>query len=278
MSDTIADLAARRFGLSFNDDDQRPADGAAAVQLDHRTIRRFTDEPVDAAMLRAIVACGLSAPSKSDLQQATIVQVADPGKRAEIAGLIPAMPWIGSAPVFFVLCGDSRRIRRICEMRGKPFANDHLDAFLNAASDAAMVLQSLITAAEAHGLGTCPISVIRNHMARIIDILNLPSFVFPLAGLCIGHPSHPGFPSMRLPPAVTWHVDRYDDNDLADQVDAYDRRRDAVFSIPVEKQKYADEYGVAGFYGWSEDKARQVSKPERDDIGKVLRKQGFSFD
>jgi hypothetical protein len=46
------------------------------------------------------------------------------------------MPWIADAPVFLVFCGNNRRIRQIGEWRGKPFANDHLDHFMNAAVDA----------------------------------------------------------------------------------------------------------------------------------------------
>jgi len=277
MSESIADLIERRFGLPAAAGREQDATGAIATLLGHRSIRRFTDQPVDDDTLDLVLACGLSAPSKSDLQQASIIRVRDPDKRQVIAGLIPDMPWIGTVPVFLVICGDSRRIRRIAGMRGWPFANDHLDAVINAVSDAAMVLQNLVTAAEARGLGACPISVVRNHAARIIELLELPPLVFPLAGLCLGHPAHPGYVSLRLPPAVTVHTDRYNDSDLATQVDAYDRRRDAVYTIPAEKQRHVDEYGVADFYGWSEDKARQTSRPERADLGAVLRRHGLKF-
>lgn len=278
MSDTIAELIAGRFGLPTTTGKDEQADGAVATLLGHRTIRRYTDAAIDEATLELLFACGLSAPSKSDLQQASIVRVQAAGQRQAIAALIPDMPWIASAPVFLVVCGDSRRIRRIAEQRGHAFANDHFDAVVNAISDAAMVLQNLVTAAEALGLGACPISVVRNHAARIIELLELPAQVFPLAGLCLGHPAHPGYVSMRLPPAVTVHVDRYDDSDLAAQVDAYDRRRAAVYAIPPEKQREPERFGPAGFYGWSEDKARQTANPERADLGATLRGRGLSFD
>jgi len=139
------------------------------------------------------------------------------------------MPWVAQAARFLVVRGDSRRI---CELRDIPFANDHLDAFLNATSDAALVLQNLIRAASAAGLGACPISVIRNHAMRIAELLVLPEYVFPLAGLCLGWPSREGFVSLRLPMALTVHVDRYDDTNLAAEMDGYDRRRDARHSIP----------------------------------------------
>ena len=114
-----------------------------------------------------LFACALSAPSKSDLQQADIVHVADRAKIKSIADGIPDMPWIANAPVFLVFCGNNRRIRQIGEWRGKPFANEHLDHFMNAAVDAGIVMTSFIRAAEAVGLGCCPISAVRNHPEAI---------------------------------------------------------------------------------------------------------------
>ena len=162
-------------------------------------------------------------------------------------------------------------------MRGKPFANDHLDAFLNAAVDSGLVLMNFIRAAEAVGLGCCPISVVRNHIDRIAEIVELPDHVFPVAGMTAGYPAAEGFMSLRLHPAVNVHVDRYDDSNLEAEVDAYDRRRDARFSLPLEKQRDTEAFGAADFYGWSEDKARQVSVRERDQLAEYLIRKGFNL-
>jgi nitroreductase len=279
MTETIAELYTQRFGLDMEavPDD---AVGGEVVKtiLSHRTHRRFLPDLVPDEVMEVLLACAYSAPSKSDLQQVSLLRVIDEDKREAIAALIPGMPWIGTAPQFMVFCGDSRRIRHICEKRGKPFANDHLDAFFNATVDAALAMQNLITAAEASGLGCCPISVIRNHATKVSEILKLPEWVFPVAGLCLGYPSARAFVSMRLPLSATVHIDTYDEKSLDRGLNDYDRRRDAGYSIPDEKQKHADDYGVADFYGWSEDKARQVSKPERDDFGKFVRQQGFVLD
>jgi nitroreductase len=277
MAKTLAELIEDRFGLPAEDGRATPAEGALAVLLRHRTHRRFTPDPVPAELLRVLLACAFSTPSKSDLQQASVVLVKDAAKRAALAALIPSMPWIGTAPEFMVFCGDGRRIRRICALRGKPFANDHLEGFMNCAADAAMTLQSFVVAANAAGLGCCPISVLRNHAERVAELLALPEAVFPFAGLCLGWPAREGWTSLRLPPAVTVHVDRYDDSALEAEVEGYDRRRDARHSIPEAEQKHVDAYGRSAFYGWSEDKARQVSRPERADFGAFLRRRGFSL-
>ena len=275
---TIADLIEDRFGLPTEAGRDLPAEGELAAILTHRTHRRFTDAPVSDAMLEVLLACAFSAPAKSDLQQSAVVIVRDAAKRKAIADLIPAMPWIGTCPVFMVFLGDSRRIRRICELRGKPFANDHLDAMLNAAVDTGLVMMNFIRAAEAVGLGTCPISVVRNHIERVSEILGLPGHVFPVAGMTLGWPAQQGYISLRLPPSINVHVDSYDDSDLPAELDGYDRRRDARFSTPPDKQRKPEAYGIANFYGWSEDKARQVSETERRQLATFLRAQGFNLD
>ena len=278
MPKTIADLIEYRFGLPSEAGRDKPADGELAAILNHRTHRRYTDQPISEELMQQVLAAGLSAPAKSDLQQASIVRIENPELRTQIAALLPSMPWIAQAPRFLIVCGDSRRIRRVCELRNIPFANDHLDAFFNATTDAALVLQNLIRAASAVGLGTCPISVIRNFATRIAELLALPRYVFPLAGLCIGWPSREGFASMRVPMALTVHTDRYDDSNFVAEIDGYDQRRNARFAIPQSEWREVERFGKPALYSWSEDKARQYSVPDRQDFGAFVRAQGFKLD
>ncbi len=72
---------------------------------------------------------------------------------------------------------------------------------------------------------------------------------------------------------VTLHVDAFSENDLAARVEGYDARRRAV--QPYAKQRFADDLGTVADYGWSEDKARQYSRPERSDFGAYVRRRGF---
>ena len=278
MAKTIAHLIEDRFGLATTAGADLPAEGTVAQLLSHRTHRRYRPDPVPDETLEIVLAAALSAPSKSDLQQVAVIVVRDRDKQATIGSWIPDMPWIATAPLFLVFCGDQRRLRRISgELRNRPFPNDTLDMFMNAAVDAGLVLQSFVTGAEAMGLGCCPISVVRNHVEKLSEVLALPAGVFPVAGLTVGYPSQPGWISMRLPPAITVHTDRYDDRDLATQLDAYDRRREARHATPRASQRYAERFGYSEPYGWSEDKARQYSVPERHNFGPFIRGHGFGL-
>lgn len=246
--------------------------------IQRKTVRRYSGVVPDGNLLDLLVAASLSASAKSDFQQASILRVDDPTKRAAIGKLFPAMPWIGVSPVFFVFLGDARRLQRIGELRGKPVRNGTLEGFFNASVDAALALQTMILCAESAGLGVCPISVIRNEIDKVAAILGLPDLVFPVAGLCLGYPQAEGYVSLRLPRPVTTHRDCYDDTRLAEGIDDYDRRRDAIHSIPADQQRSNAEYGEADFYGWSEDKARQAAKAEGAAFPPYLRSHGFTLD
>ncbi|MBV9863338.1 MAG: nitroreductase family protein [Alphaproteobacteria bacterium] len=246
--------------------------------LTRRTHRRFAERPVPPPLLKLLLAAAFSASSKSDYQQASVIAVGDRERRARIAALFPDMPWIGTAPVFLVFCGDARRLERIGALRGRPVENGDLEGFFNAALDAGLALQTCILAAEGLGLGCCPISVLRNRIAEVAPILGLSDRVFPVAGLCLGYPAQPGFVSMRLPLAATVHADRYDDAGLPAAIDEYDRRRDARHSLPPDRQRAPERFGTAAFYGWSEDKARQACDPEGAAFAPWLRAHGFTFE
>ena len=266
-----------RFGLDLGLGGEVPENPWLQQVLMRRTHRRYSDRAVPDSLVRLLLAAAFSASSKSDFQQASAIWLKDRGCRGRLAGLFPDMPWIGSAPAFLVFVGDARRLERLGVPRGHRQDNGALEGFFNATVDAAFALQTCILAAETLGLGTCPISVLRNQIGAVAEILDLPDKVFPVAGLCLGYPAQQGFISMRLPLDATVHIDRYDDSRLSEAVEAYDRRRDARHSIK-DRQRDPERFGAADFYGWSEDKARQAAAPEGAGFATWLRAHGFTLD
>jgi nitroreductase/FMN reductase [NAD(P)H] len=246
-----------------------------ATMAGRGVVRRFKPERLSAETLDTLAAIALSAPSKSDLQQRDILIVEDARIRARIEELLSDQDWIPGAPHLLVFLGNNRRQRQVHQWRGHAFANDHLDAFFNAAVDAAIALQAFVAAAEAAGYGCCPISVIRNHAQEVSELLGLPDHVFPVAGLGVGVPAGPAFVSARLPLGLTVHRDRYHEA-TDDAVRTYDRRRNGLF--PYRKQRNVAMFGEAEEYGWSEEKARHYALPERADFGAYVRRRGFRLD
>lgn len=271
---SIRDALQHRFDETIAVDENLSGLDELARLAGRRVHRRYTERAVEPELLRLLCACALSAPSKSDLQQADIVIVGK-ADQTTIADLIPDQPFIRVAPVFLVFLANGRRLPEMSKMRNKPFPNDHLDQFFNAAVDAGIVFATFMAAADAVGLGTCPISVIRDHSIKVSDMLKLPQRVIPVAGMCVGWPSDKGYISARLGLSSTVHEGKYDEGNLAERIDAYDKRRAAIHPYKPRDPK---RWGDVPFYGWSEDKARQYGVPQRADFGAFVRAKGFRLD
>ena len=260
--------------------DVPPGDAQLLRMANRSSCRRFDDRPVDDALIQTLCAVALASPTKSDLQQRDIIIIQDTTLRKEINALFDSSSWINGAPVLLIFCGNNRRQRQLGEWRNKPFPNDHLDAFFNASVDAGIALSAFVTAAESVGLGCCPVSEIRNHCTVVSEKLNLPQHVFPIAGLATGWPAKaPGDGmqiSMRLPLSLTVHHNRFSESNVESLVDDYDERR--TKRQPYKEQRETGSFGQATEYGWSEDKARQYSVPQRTDFGSYIRDRGFKLE
>jgi FMN reductase [NAD(P)H] len=269
-----AELLQARFGIDLPGVTVPPE---VAPLLDRRVARRYKDEPVPDSLLDALLAAAQSAPTKSDLQQYSVVVMRDRARIKQIADWIGTMDWIATAPVFLVWCGDMRRNQRLCEMHGMPHANNNLDTFLNTAVDCTLAMGQFIAAAEAIGLGTCPISYVRSHIERVTPLLSLPPGVYPVAGLSIGWPVFRRPVAMRLPPSVVVHHEHYDDTKQEAEIRAYDERRRAREPVAPGSLKNNDVYAPREGVGWSENVARQLSVPERFGFAAYLKTRGFDL-
>jgi FMN reductase [NAD(P)H] len=273
MADSQALLNAR-FGIDLPGTE---VPDAVAPLIDRRVTRRYTDQDVPDSLLDALLAAAQSAPAKSDLQQYSVVVMRDRARIKQIADWIGTMDWIATAPVFLVWCGDMRRGQRLCALHDMAHANNNMDTFLNTAVDCTLAMGQFIAAAEAIGLGTCPISYVHSHIERVSPLLGLPSGVYPVAGLSVGWPVFRRPVSMRLPPAIVVHHERYDDSKLESEVAAYDKRRNARDPVAAGSLKNNDVHPPRDGVGWSENVARQLSVPERFGFSTWLKTKGFDL-
>jgi nitroreductase len=237
--------------------------------------RDFVNETLEPSLIRTLCAVALSSPTKSDLQQRDIIIIEDQAIRKQINELFPSNDWIHTTPSLLIFCANNRRQRQISQWREKDFANDHLDAFFNASVDAGIALSTFVIAAEAIGLGCCPISAIRNHSQAVSDILQLPDYVFPIAGLGLGWPEQTAEISLRIPLQSTVHTNQFSEDNIRQDIEDYDARRRQV--QPYETQKHKALFGTTENYGWSEDKARQYAVPEREDFSEYIKSRGFKL-
>lgn len=258
--------------VRFSDAPEPPSNMEQLLPIAARgSCRDFTDEPIDRALLDTLIATAFSAPTKSDLQQRDLLIVTDPKVRAALNEACDTQDWVSGAPLLLVVLGNHRRQQKIHQRQDRPFANNHFDALFNAAVDGGILLSSLVTCFELAGLGTCPISAIRNKPEDVASILNLPELVFPVAALAVGWPKTLPTPSARLPLAATIHENEFDDSSEDALAQHYDPTR------RYETQRFVKEDGISNNYGWSEDKSRQYARSERKTFGQWLKAHGFKL-
>jgi len=80
----IAAATRRRYGTAVELSGELPGLDALAALNERSVCRRYRGDPVPEEVVRLLCATALAAPTKSDLQQATIVRLADPAKRAAL--------------------------------------------------------------------------------------------------------------------------------------------------------------------------------------------------
>lgn len=246
--------------------------------LSRASVRKFSKKPITKEILTILLASAQSAPSKSNLQQYSILVIQDTSIKTEISNLIGNTKWALTAPVFLLFLADIRRNIKISSDRGYKHKNNNVDTFMNGVIDAALSMQSMVIASEAMGLGVCPISMIRNIIEEVKLICKLPKGVFPIAGLAVGWPDEKAPVSLRLPQDIVTHVNIYKEDNLSQKINEYDERVFKIAPISEEKQRHVDLYGIAEKGTWSENISRQLSVPERANFKKWLKDHGINLE
>ena len=275
FSKLVADRYAEEIDLDFSKIQETET---LKSILSRRSIRKFLNKPISKELLTLLLAAAQSAPSKSNLQQYSILVIQDQNIKNEISNLIGNTKWALTAPIFFLYLADIRRNIKITNDRGYEHKNNNVDTFMNGVIDAALSMQSTICASESLGLGVCPISMIRNIIEEVKVICKLPKGVFPIAGLALGWPDQTSNVSVRLSQDIVIHFDKYNEKDLIQKINKYDEIVFKKDPIPKNKQRHVDLYGVAKKGTWSENVSRQLSVPERTNFKKWLNENGFNLE
>ena len=243
----------------------------------HRSIRKYKPDPLPREMIEAIVSAAQRSSTSSNLQTYSVVAVTDAEKRAQLCELCGGQEHVREAPVFLAFCADLARLERVCELRGYPLEADHMETFLVAVVDAAIVLQTAVLAAESLGLGACMIGAIRNHPREVIQMLGLPKRVFPVVGLTLGWPAEAPALKPRLPLRAVLHWERYDTSHLDEDLLAYDREMAASGIYAGRQVPVPGKPGEMEAYGWLEHSARRASQAARTHLRQEIQEQGFTL-
>ncbi len=179
--------------------------------LDHRTIRKYTDDPIPAEIMQYILEAGTRAANTGNMQVYSIIATTEQSIKEELAPCHFNQPMIKQAPVVLTFCADFNRFNKWCRLRNAEPGYDNFLSFLTAAIDALLVAQNVCVAAEDAGLGTCYLGTTTYMAGKIIDVLDLPAGVVPVTTLTIGYADESPDLTDRLPLEAVVHQEKYVD-------------------------------------------------------------------
>ncbi|MEZ6004565.1 MAG: nitroreductase family protein [Planctomycetota bacterium] len=233
----------------------------------HRTVRQFLPDPVPSAHIETAVRAAQMAATSSWIQAYSLLQVSDPATRLQLAELAGGQAQVHEAGAFFLVLGDNRRHAAIQAQHGKPFEHN-LEVFLTTTIDASLFAQNLTLAFESLGYGTCYIGAMRNDVARLVQVLDLPAHVYPFFGLCVGRPAQDPGLRPRLPLEAVWQVDRLAaETDLPEHIAAADALATPYYAERGQPKR-----------NWSGAMARRFDHLEREPLRADYERQGARLD
>ena len=247
--------------------------------LNHRSVRKYTGEPISDEMLTAILEAGRAVSTSSFLQATSIIRVVDSTKRTQLRQISCDMTaddyeqaladgkklghgYVESCAEYLVFCMDAYRHHQLADVQ-----TDWTEVTLIGAIDTALMAQNVLAAAESLGLGGVFIGSLRNDIERAGVVLGLPKHVVPLFGLCLGHPDWSSKINQSQRPRLPL--------DVLVSTDTYQAPSDDVLSA------YNDE--VRGYYqgrgldlDWKAQIAATFGGEVRPFVLAYLQKQGFA--
>jgi hypothetical protein len=128
------------------------------------------------------------------------------------------------APVHITFCADFNRFNKWCTQNNAEPGYDNYLSFFTAAIDALLASQNVVLEAEAHGLGICYLGTATYNADKMIDILELPKFVVPVAAIVLGYPEDHSVLTERLPMDAVVHNEIYCDFDSSKINEIYSER------------------------------------------------------
>jgi nitroreductase len=176
-----------------------------------RTIRKYEDRDIEDGLLEKILTAGIRTSTTGNMQVYSVIVTRDTAMKERLAPAHFNQPMVTAAPVVLTFCADFNRFNRWCRQReAEPGYNNFL-SFMTAAVDSLLVAQTVCNAAEEEGLGICYLGTATYNADMIIDVLELPKGVVPVATVTMGWPAEMPEQVDRLPLDGVVHQERYRD-------------------------------------------------------------------
>lgn len=237
----------------------------------HKTIRQFTKDPIPQNTLQELLKAMNHSPSSTNLQGYSLIRITDHQLRKELAD-IGKQEYLADCPELFVFIVDQYRNYKIGKEQGLELEGSHdMNNFIQGFSDAVIAAQSLVVASESVGLGTVYFGCILNDIPRLIKLLNLPQYTYPVFGLGLGFPNQEPQIKPKLDIELKVFENSYSEPaSYLDMIEDYDRILNQYYDLRDLNKR------VDTFRDHIVTKQRKSNK-KRSNVFKYIESQGFKI-
>lgn len=248
-----------------------------------RSIRKFLDKEISNDVIERILLAGFRAPFA--YQISSIVYTKDKEKMTKLRrmGIYP------TTQLFMVFFFDFNRMEKIVQARNYNYDFDDGLLLWIGLQDVSLVVENIVLAAEAMGLGSVLLGSAPLLVDTISEVFNVPKKVFPVVGLCLGYPDpeHLFDIRPRFPLKYTAFEDSFKELSQDELKECMSKMDDGYLTqgyyikqnakIPLQNKEDKFDFDR---YSWTEHISRKISQGiwSEKSLLTILKEQGFKLE
>lgn len=241
------------------------------VMLNHRSVRDYqVGKEIPREQLELIFKSINNAPTSINGQTISVINIVDKNLRKKVAELCWNQRHIVECSTFLIFCMDFYKVDFALKQKNLEMKiHESVESLMVGSVDNGIALGITTMLAEAMGLYTCCIGAVRQNLQELSDLLNLPQYVVPMVGMCLGYAKEDLLPSIKPKMPISSFVmdDSYDKKVVESNIVDYNKIMQKYFTErggEIENVDWTDK--IANFY-------TKVYYPEEKAC---LEKKGFS--
>lgn len=161
--------------------------------MSRRSIRKFSEKPVEQHYAELLVRAGMQAPSAKNKQPWQFYIIRNREMLNYLCDVHPYGKMLAEASFAIVVCGDKKI--------------EELESYLLQNCSAAT--QNILLAAHSYGLGSVWLGIHprEDRLTAIREMLKMPEHIFPISMIAIGYPGEDKIPEDRFIPERVNYID-----------------------------------------------------------------------
>ncbi|MGX4644557.1 nitroreductase family protein [Holzapfeliella sp. JNUCC 80] len=235
------------------------------------SIRKFKSIPLSEKHKNQITEASFSAPTTQFRQAGSIIEITDPKLKKALAQ-ISGQSYVAENGLLLVFIADEYRNISIAQKeKQEHFMYQKPISLINAIVDTSLMAQNANLAAESLEIGSVYLGSILNDAQKVIDLLHLPKYTFPLFAMAFGYPDD----NPDIKPKLNHSTRLFQDK--------YDQSHTESSEFNTYNQLVSDYYTNRDSHNRDDSFMTQIAQGghliqgKRLDIAKILNDQGFDW-